>query len=189
MTVRKLLSDQLTDAWENTIRKSYDKRLINTEHGLHAHFYSYLRDQFSEDSVEDQRHVYFEQSFVVGERTLRPDLVICNGRQIIGVVELKYAPRSLLKLVSDGVSKDIETLRAFLGKEEVNLVVERYLGPEPEVKKYSLGKDALLCWAGVYKAPHSPFDEVDRRDFVDLHAVTSDKDKAKIYKCCRLVNS
>lgn len=83
MTARKRLRDQLTDAWENTIRKGYDKRLINTEHGLHALFYSYLRDQFNEDSVGDQRHVYFEQSFVVGERTLRPDLVICNGRPVV----------------------------------------------------------------------------------------------------------
>lgn len=94
-----------------------------------------------------------------------------------------------MKKVSDGVSKDIETLRAFSRKEEVNLVVERYLGPEPQVKEYSLGKDALLCWAGVYKEPHFPFDEVDLGNLVDLHAVTSDKDKAKIYQRCRFENS
>ena len=180
MPTRNLLRKQLSNAWKNTIRESYNKRLINTEHGLHAHFYGFLRDQFKEESLLDHRHVYFEQTFVIEGRSIRPDLVVCNDQQIIAVVELKYAPRSQLEKLRNGVTKDVESLRAFSEQTKPCLDVVRHLGPNSEsgIKKYSLAKNALLCWAGVYKSPYQPLPEflkgTDLPDsFFALHAVTS----------------
>lgn len=106
-----------------------------------------------------------------------PDVVVCNSRRIIGVIELKYLPRT-----TPVFAKDLETLQWFASDQHpVSISNERYRGVgQDEIRKYSLAEDAVLCWAGVYTAPRVDIErhaEALGRRFLCLHSITSANDK------------
>lgn len=110
----------------------------------------------------------------------KPDLLICNQRQIIGMVELKYAPRGRATY-----AKDLETL-AHLSEHRLKFEIsnQRYLGPKKLGKPFTLASNAVLCWAGVYsgaKISNEAFSRAEsRQDFLALHALTSKERNAVI---------
>ena len=82
-------------------------------------------------------------------RELRyPDLVICNSRHVIGIVELKYQPKSL-----PSWRKDIATFH-WLAEHQSNIAItnSRFRGAEADDRVYPLSSNVLFVWAGV----HSP---------------------------------
>lgn len=169
---RSLLRSQLARAWRQTIRAGYEEQLINSERGLQVHFCHQLLSQFKGDEVS--RRIFVEPCFVDAAGQVRsPDLVICHTRSIIGVVELKYLPRARPEY-----EKDLGTLQWFAKSScEVTLSNQRYLGVGAQtIKKYNLASDAVLCWAGVYRAPRA---EIEAHAaplggrFYCLHAVTA----------------
>ena len=82
-----------------------------------------------------------------GEQGPIPDIVVCNSRAIIGVVELKYLPRTTAK-----VDKDMDTLRWIaVQSRRIRLSNWRYSGVRGDAKEYSLANDVLLCWAEVHR--------------------------------------
>lgn len=172
MAQRSLLRSQLARAWRQTIEVAYGEQLINSERGLQVHFCHQLLSQFKVDAVS--RRIFVEPCFVDAEGQVRsPDVVICHTRSIIGVVELKYLPR-----VRPEYEKDLSTLQWFAKSGgEVALSNERYLGVGAQtIKKFSLASDAVLCWAGVYRAPRAEVEahaESLGRRFYCLHAITS----------------
>ncbi|MGQ2922604.1 MAG: hypothetical protein ACT6SF_13290 [Hydrogenophaga sp.] len=118
----------------------------------------------------DQLRLYIEPNFRTAEgATLIPDVVVCNSRQIIGVFELKYQPRS-----EASYEKDHGTLSWFSRNNgNVTLINERYLGEPLGQKKYQMAPDAVLCWAGIYKGDQ-PFQigpEQDNERFMRLHGL------------------
>ena len=181
MQQRILLRDQLSKAWKATIHDQYNKHLINSERGLQVYFCSALLKIFKEDELTDgMRRIFVEPRLSVGPEDYRyPDIVICNTRRIIGVVELKYLPRG-----SADYDKDIDTLNWLVeNSEKLKISNDRFLGISQGAKKYSLAEDAVLCWGGVYQCMESSdFNariSVLGRRFLGLHAVTA-KDKEPI---------
>jgi hypothetical protein len=83
-----------------------------------------------------------------GQR-VHPDLLICNTRAIIGVVELKYQPKQ-----APNYSKDFATFEA-LSAHGTNIEIDskRYRGPDPGRGRYALDANPLYAWAGVYRGP------------------------------------
>jgi hypothetical protein len=144
MTHRHLLRKHLSTAWHTTITNQYCDRLINSERGLQVFFCAALLQQFEKGKV--MRRIFVEPhiSMVGAPGVLYPDIVICNSKQIIGVVELKYVPRGLPKY-----SKDLRTLRNIAKADGITLSNDRYCGIERN-RFYTLASDAILCWAGVY---------------------------------------
>ncbi len=180
MASRSLLKKQIVEAWKETIDKVYSEQLINSERGLQVHFCHRLLSKFSDQGVS--RRIFVEPCFKdsVG-KSRSPDVVICHTRQIIGVLELKYLPRA-----SPKYKKDIETLEWFgLATTELTLSNHRYLGVEAtSPRKYSLARDAVLCWAGVYRKPRVDIklaQSLERR-FLCLHAVTSEGEPPKLFR-------
>ena len=90
---RRLLRSHLTAAWRQTIEDSYQGQLINSERGLKVFFCAALTEAFKEDQV--RRRIFVEPclSRGAGESKRYPDIVICNQRSVIGIVELKYRPK------------------------------------------------------------------------------------------------
>ena len=170
---RSLLRGHLTKAWHKTIEKYYLKGLINSEAGLQTFFYIELVEQFRESKVT--RVVFIEPNITAdGDGTPRfPDLVICNFKSMIGVVELKFTPRA-----RPDVDKDLETLNyAARNAHRLEVRNDRFLGPELKQRTYPLAHDAVLCWAGVYSGSHRPLSLTDEHDaqnhFLQLDALTS----------------
>ena len=81
-----------------------------------------------------------------------PDLVICDTKSVVGIIELKYTPRG--RPVPSGLLKDMETLtHAAADSESLQIVNERFLGKFVTQVAYPLAGNAVLCWAGLYRGP------------------------------------
>lgn len=146
MTKRTLLRSQLITAWRKTIADSYCEQLINSESGLQVYFCLALLNVFSESGVK--RRLFIEPRISVPNSLdrLYPDVVICNTKQVIGVVELKYSPRA-----RPGYKKDLNTLKFVANHpDKITITNDRFLGPTTQTRNYPLAPDAVLCWAGIY---------------------------------------
>src|SRR6056297_2299140 len=145
---RGLLRRQLRQAWADTIRSAYMDQVISSERALQVHLAARLMDLFWEAGVN--RRVFVEPTMRLrtGQR-VHPDLLICNTRAIIGVVELKYQPRQV-----PNYSKDFATFEA-LAAHGTNIEIDsnRYRGPKPGFGRYALDANPLYAWAGVYRGP------------------------------------
>jgi hypothetical protein len=172
MANRRRLKDQLRRAWLSTIERPYHDMLINSERGLQVYFCVELLKAFERDGV--QRRLFIEPRIKLssGERRF-PDLVICNKRRVIGVVEIKYLPRAI-----PNCDKDFETL-VRIGESNNGIVISnaRYRGPR-QPKKYSVADDAVLCWAAVHAdepffcPDRSPVAPIEKR-YLELRALTT----------------
>jgi len=178
MSARSLLRSQLRSAWRRTMRGPYSGRQINSERGLQVHFCISLLTEFTKSAVG--RHLFVEPVVLFPDATKRyPDLVICNARRVIGVIEFKYTPRA-----RPIVGKDMNTLHRFASSgKSVVLANDRFRGIA-EAKQYSVAPDAVLCWAAVYagnlaELPARALSSIGSR-FVRLDAITRDGDEVEI---------
>lgn len=194
MVDRTPLRKQLWAAWEECIATDYLNHVINSERGLQAVFYFHLKAHLPEN-----RTVFVEPRFAIDvdgeEEVVAPDLLVCNSRRIIGIVELKYQP-----LYRMSFGKDLRTLSLLSrSRQSVLMQNDRFLGPDAAYAKFELAEDALFVWAGVHQG--STIDEandISRRDGVDdsirelgdrffqLHAVTAEVDAPKVFSIPRL---
>lgn len=179
MPPRTLLRTQLSKAWQKTIKSQYKEQLINSERGLQIYFCSALLGIFQKNNrtENNKRRIFVEPRLSIGEDIRYPDLVVCDKKLIIGVVELKYLPRGLLNFEKH-VKKDIKTLELIANYQQtIEISNDRFLGPADDGTPYSLAKDAVLCWGGVYRGNEekdiSEHTANLSRRFLGLHAVTS----------------
>lgn len=179
MSRRHLLRKHLSDAWYTTITNQYCDRLINSERGLQVFFCAALLQQFEQDKVVRRIFVEPRISMKSAPGVLYPDIVICNSKQIIGVVELKYVPRGLPKY-----AKDLGTLGNIAKADGITLSNDRYCGIERN-RFYTLASDAVLCWAGVYTGSHLNLkDKIGakvKQQFLQLDALTVDGKDPTLY--------
>ncbi|MFY3134242.1 hypothetical protein ACOTF1_24670 [Achromobacter ruhlandii] len=197
MTTRRVLKKAAFQAWKTTIEAGYSKRRINTEGDLQALFWQNLRDEVGERSrtIFVQPRIKLPGDGVNGKKTVVPDIVVCNSRSIIGVIELKYGPRT-----RPNTKKDLDSLQVLaqlnLGS-DVEIKNERFLGKGPGVRtQYSLARDVLWVWAGVYCGDLGSYtpedgtknsficdarDDKFRRSFIALHAETSKSGAVKVF--------
>lgn len=144
MSTRTPLRKQLSTAWRQTLTGPYQNQLINSERGLQVHFCHALMREFESAGIE--RRLFIEPTVKLGADGVRcPDLIICNSQRIIGIVELKYAPRAV-----PDYTKDLETFALLASHaNSITLANERFRG-EGASKTYLLADDAVFCWAAVY---------------------------------------
>ena len=186
MQRRSLLRRHLSEAWRETICHQYRSGLINSERGLQVYFCSELLKRF-DDAKNVKRRIFVEPHVAAtdgelgrsGKSSWYPDVVICDSQKIIGVVELKYLPRSRPKW-----RKDIHTLQ-FIASHPGGLAIanDRFLG-EASVRNYPLVPNAVLCWASVYRERkldlRSEISDPLRERFLQLHALTQDGEPPRI---------
>ncbi len=178
MANRSMLKAQLRSAWRHTIEQQYQRQLINSERGLQAFLCAALLDRFEKDGVAQNRRIFIEPTLVVGrsEVVRKPDIVLCNSRSIIGVVELKYKPQGHPR-----TKKDLETLERMASHPKgVRVQNDRYLGITRDDQTYALLGDAVLCWAGVHRGMTDPVSHRIsprlKKYFLELHAITKSGD-------------
>lgn len=173
MASRALLRSQIVKAWRLTIIKDYEH--INSERSLQAAFWSRLDRTLPPKT----RRLFIEPRMTVMGKTQYPDIVICNTRQVIGIIELKYKPRTRA-----GWRKDLDKIRAIADcKTRITISHDRYRGTARCANPYRLAKTVLYVWAGVHAesaldlagyvgtlAPH----------FLALHAETVDGQPPRI---------
>jgi len=172
MTNRGLLRRHLRNAWISTMHEVYTQQLINSERSLQVHFAARLMEEFKRDRV--RRYLFVEPKLILhhGQR-IHPDLLVCNSREVIGAIELKYQPN-----VPPRYLKDFATLDALdKGCTSVRLENKRYRGPGRGELGFRLSANLLFVWAGVYRSPRQeiPATEttsIDASQLLTLHGVT-----------------
>lgn len=189
MKKRGLLQSQIISAWHECITEDYCIQRINSERSLQASFWSRLNTMFSKN-----RRMFIEPCIIIKARKeikrLFPDLVICNTKEVIGVIELKYQPRG-----GPNYLKDITTLSNIAKHRKfISISNERFRGQFVEERIYGLSKNILFVWAGIHTAanpinndslPLLPLYSAGYNElkdcFIELHAETSLDSLPKIY--------
>ena len=175
MRTRSTLRSQLKEAWKSTIELRYNDQLINSEHGLQAYFCAELLNEFKDMT----RRIFIEpkMSFPNGQRR-HPDLVICDSKSIIGIVEFKYVPRG-----RPTHAKDFETLQlAVKHADSLKISNDRFRGVVADDRSYSLSPTAVLCWAAIYtgEAVSLKAGAELGKHFLQLDATTTKGKNAKV---------
>ena len=181
MTNRGLLRRHLKNAWVSTMQEVYTQQLISSERALQVHFAARLMDMFKADRV--RRSVFVEPRIALdGGQRIHPDLLVCNSREVIGAIELKYQPN-----VPPRFLKDFATLDALAeGCTSVRLENRRYRGPGRGELSYQLSANLLFVWAGVYRSPRQDIwqtepSAINPSQLMVLHAVTRADDEPQLF--------
>lgn len=147
MSNRMPLRRSITEAWQSVIEKDYNPGRINSERSLQAALWSRLSRRLPAKS----RRMFIEPrlSLLAAPGEARcPDIAICNTRQVIGIIELKYQPRVLPTW-----QKDVATFRWIEAhRERLSVSNLRYLGDRGDVREYGFAPNILYVWAGVHVA-------------------------------------
>jgi hypothetical protein len=174
MKQRALIKSQIIQAWNESIESDYCNQRINSERSLQASFWSRLNCILSKN-----RRLFIEPTITIttdsGIKKLTPDIVVCNTKEVIAVIELKYSPRAQPKF-----QKDIESLCSIArNREQIIISNERFLGIEKDGNKYALSNNVLLVWAGVHAKEmpeanelYSSTHKILNDCYLQLHAVT-----------------
>ncbi|HEX6960819.1 MAG TPA: hypothetical protein VF175_03055 [Lacipirellula sp.] len=172
------MKKNLIDAWNACIDDDYCLRRINSEHGLQASFYKHLL------AVLPKTRTVFVEPKIKGARVY-PDIVICNTREVIGVIELKYQPR-----VKPSLCKDLQSLCDLANRQGLQFSNKRYAGPVTDGKIYKFSEHILFAWAGIHRYDAdlenrveellSDYGNVRNHCFLRLHAIPNRNPKPEI---------
>lgn len=183
---RNLLRRQLKQAWRDTMSGPYLDQAINSERALQVHLAARLLNAFEEEDLNRQLFVEPKVSVNDGKNRVHPDILVCNSREVIGIVELKYQPRT-----RPSYTKDFQSLESLHREgDQIEVVNGRYSGPNRGGKRFAIAGDPLFVWAGVYTVPyrtipeHSPSEGIAGNLLV-LHAVAHPEAPPELYAGAR----
>lgn len=183
MTLRKPLRRCIKAAWYECIEEDFKNHRLNSERSLQAAFWFRLTQKLAEDGKRTRQifiepHILLPDDVIPDKRNIFPDLVICDSKQIIGIVELKYQPKK-----PPSFDKDLDTLQALWNCDgrDVGISNRRCLGPNSRIKKFHISSHLLIVWAGVHVAVSDdvkhrilPGDIESHQYFMRFHAETSE---------------
>ncbi len=183
MKKRHPLKNLILDAWQDSIKSDYLKQRINSERSLQASFWSQLNKR-----LPPTRRIFIEPPMRIkthnGIKKVIPDIVICNTKEVISIIEIKYSPKGQPKF-----EKDIETL-ALISKKRKQLSISnsRFRGTEKDNKDYYFSNNVLFVWAGIHAQPKQEINNLYsngykslENSFVQLHAETRHNGKPVVY--------
>lgn len=183
MSKRNPLKNIIIEAWQGCIDSDYMRQRINSERSLQASFWSQLNN-----ILPPTRRIFIEPPMSIktqnGVKRLIPDIVICNTKEVISVIELKYLPRGQPKF-----NKDIESLALISKKrKQISISNSRFRGTEKDNKKYPLSKNILFVWASIHAQPKHEINNLYSTGykslddtFLQLHAETRHNAKPEVY--------
>ena len=145
MSKRNPLKYIIVEAWQDCIDSDYLKQRINSERSLQASFWAQLNNK-----LPPTRRIFIEPPMMIktqnGIKRVIPDIVICNTKEVISIIELKYLPRGQPKF-----RKDIESLALISKKrKQISISNSRFRGTETDSKAYKLSNNILFVWAGIH---------------------------------------
>ena len=143
--MRSYLRQHLIRAWRSCIRNDYSQQKINSERTLQAAFWCRLSR-----GLKPQMRLFIEPVLRLDTgRTVIPDIVVCNTRSLICIIELKYLPRVLPR-----TRKDIDNLCeiATLCQQgrQIEFEHRRYRGNRSAPARYRLVSSTLHVWVGIH---------------------------------------
>lgn len=127
------------------------------------------------------RRMFIEPRMCDSQGQVRyPDIVICNSKEVIGILELKYLPRG-----RPNWEKDVDTFHWIVANQR-HIVIsnDRFRGVAADDRVYSLSKDVLYVWGSVHgKLADKLVLNIEpelRSHFLALHAETTHLERPRI---------
>ncbi|MGA3126650.1 MAG: hypothetical protein ABSD13_08020 [Candidatus Korobacteraceae bacterium] len=155
------------------MESEYCKGHVNSERSLQAMLFANLRAVFAEEKTA--RRIFVEPTVKLADGSvIRPDIVICNSREAICFLELKYVPRG-----KADTTKDMRSIASVARSEGIAISLERYRGPKLPPMSFDVSKTVLFAWAGIH-AGSTELSEAwndpafQGHFYLELHAVTKD---------------
>ncbi len=183
MKQRPGIRKQFIAAWKDCIENDYCTQKINSERSLQAslwsHLYSYL---------PNKRRLFIEPSFslkIEGKtKNVYPDIVVCNSKEVIAIIEIKYLPRG-----KPDYGKDLDTLSSLSqNRDKLSITHSRYRGGGADSKEYRFSKNILFVWAGVHasEGDNMPISFAKGKKYIEgcylqLHAATNEGGDPDVY--------
>ncbi|MCY4745674.1 hypothetical protein NYO99_11885 [Pelomonas sp. UHG3] len=130
----------------------YEQQLINSERSLQAAMWHELRQRFEAEGkstfkIYVEPRIRLPKEGRLDSRTIIPDLVVCNDRSVIAVIELKFSPKG-----APGSAKDFASFeRMSIQHDLVKVQHTRWFGEKPVSKPYPFANSVLFVWAAVGK--------------------------------------
>jgi len=120
-----------------------------------------------------------------GLKRVHPDIAICNTREVIAIIELKYQPKAQPRY-----KKDIATLNLLSRyRKKLSLSNTRFRGAETDAKAYQFSPKMLFVWAGIHGELREPQKHRYCRGmrylgegYVELHGETSHDALPRVYE-------
>ncbi len=182
MRHRNLIKSQIIQAWNQSIEEDYCNRRITSEQCLQASFWSHLNH-----AVSRSRRIFIAPTFSMrtkgGIRRIVPDLVVCNTREVISVIEVKFCPGDHPRY-----KKAIENLAAIAEhRNQISVDLQQLHDKDKQLKNFSMSKHILFVWACVHAKNNSVGDDLYAADydvlsncFLELHASTQKNRKPQV---------
>ena len=141
--MRALIKSHIIEAWKNCVEEDYKKQRINSERSLQAALWAHLYN----NKLPENMRLFIEPTIKVnGNEKIRPDIVVCNKRNIISIIEIKYLPRGKPKY-----EKDIKSLATISAqRENISIENHRFQGIIKDKTKYKARNNILFVWAGFH---------------------------------------
>lgn len=183
MKGRQLIKSQIIEAWEECINTDYSNQRINSERSLQASLWSQLNQRLGSN-----RRLFIEPGMSARDhnevKQVYPDIVVCNSREVIAVIELKYLPRK-----KPDYRKDINTLDLIARhRHSMSISNDRYRGENIDSREYTLSKNILFVWAGIHAANQAQSEPLFSEEYsnldncyLQLHAATRSQRAADVY--------
>lgn len=183
MKRRNLIKSQIIKAWKKSINIDYCSQRINSERSLQASFWFHLNHLLSKN-----RRLFIEPAMSIqtkkGKEKIFPDIVVCNTKQVISVIELKYSPRT-----NPRYKKDIKKLALIANnRKKISIANVRFRGTEKDSREYTLSKNILFVWAGIYSKEKPMKNTLYSKGYkslencyLQLHAETELNSNPKVY--------
>ncbi len=141
--MRALIKSHIIEAWKDCVENDYKNQRINSERSLQAALWAHLYN----NNLPENMRLFIEPTIHLnGNEKIRPDIVVCNKKNIISIIEIKYIPRGNPKH-----EKDINSLAKISAQRE-NIYIEnhRFQGIIKDKTKYKAPKSILFVWAGFH---------------------------------------
>ena len=184
MAHRSPLKNIIIDSWCQCIESHYSMQRINSERSLQASLWTHL-----DANLPRTRRMFIEPGVHIetpnGSKRVFPDLTICNTKEVIAIIELKYQPRA-----QPTYKKDIASLNMLSRyRKKLTLSNRRFRGAESDAREYSFSPNMLFVWAGIHGKLKQAQEYQYRRGmrylgkgYVELHAETSHDAPPYIYE-------
>lgn len=167
MVRRARIGNELSKAWTQTVKR-YGNREIASERNLQACLFSDLSAELGAN-----RRIFVEPTIVLpsGAKII-PDMVICNTREVICFLELKFSPRGKPDRI-----KDMRSISSVAGSNDIKIRLRRYRGPGPSSMEVAVAKTVLFAWAGIHAGSTTDSEVWTEPAFrthphIELHALT-----------------
>ena len=184
MAYRSPLKNIIIESWQQSIESHYAKQRINSERSLQASLWTHL-----DERLPAARRMFIEPGVSIetptGLKRVHPDIAICNTREVIAIIELKYQPKAQPRY-----KKDIATLNLLSRyRKKLSLSNTRFRGAETDAKAYQFSPKMLFVWAGIHGELREPQKHRYCRGmrylgegYVELHGETSHDALPRVYE-------